>query len=72
MKMKNQKELITMFSNLIKVNHDGIIISSGENILLLNKQTSTIFGTDPLKSDVLYHSNPPKFDSDGNLQLFRK
>ncbi len=64
MKMKNLKQLITLFSNLIKVYHDGIIISSGENIILHNKQTASIFGT--VASSNEGESSKPQFDSDGN------
>ena len=34
-----------LFSNLIKVYHDGIVISTSENVILYNKQMSKIFGT---------------------------
>ena len=46
-KMKNQKQLLMLFSNLIKVYHDGIVISTSEDVILYNKQMTKIFGTGP-------------------------
>ena len=42
-KMKNQKQLLSLFHNLIKLYHDGIVISTNDNIVLYNKQTAQIF-----------------------------
>lgn len=39
-----------LFSNLIKVYHDGIVISTSEDVILYNKQTTKIFGTGPSSS----------------------
>ena len=41
--MKNQKQLLSLFHNLIKLYHDGIVISTNDNIVLYNKQTAQIF-----------------------------
>jgi transcriptional regulator with PAS, ATPase and Fis domain len=41
--MKNQKQLLSLFHNLIKLYHDGIVISTNDNIVLYNKQTAKIF-----------------------------
>jgi hypothetical protein len=42
-KMKGQKQLLGLFYNLIKIYHDGILISSNDNIILYNKEISRIF-----------------------------
>ena len=36
-----------LFSNLIKVYHDGIVISTSEDVILYNKSMTKIFGTGP-------------------------
>ena len=52
-KMKWQKQLLGLFYNLIKIYHDGILISSNDNIILYNKEISRIFevtaGNSPLE-----------------------
>lgn len=37
-KLKNQKQLLSLFHKLVRVYHDGIIISSNDKIVLYNKQ----------------------------------
>jgi hypothetical protein len=43
--------MVKMFSNLIKVFHDGIIITEEQDILYKNKVINKILETDSLKSD---------------------
>eukprot|EP00347_Sterkiella_histriomuscorum_P013223 403365539 len=40
---KNQKQLLRLFHNLIKVYHDGILITQNEKIVYNNKAVSNIF-----------------------------
>lgn len=48
-KTRNQKILVEMFNNLLKVFHDGIIISGDEKILYRNEKIFDIFN---IKSQV--------------------
>ncbi|TNV83306.1 hypothetical protein FGO68_gene9762 [Halteria grandinella] len=41
--MKNQEQLLVLFTNLVKVYHDGIIMTSKEEIILYNQSTENIF-----------------------------
>jgi hypothetical protein len=43
--------MVKMFSNLIKVFHDGIIITEEQDILYKNKVINKILETDSIKSD---------------------
>lgn len=42
-KSKNQQQLLSLFHKLIRVYHDGIIISTKDDIVLYNEQIANIF-----------------------------
>ncbi|TNV84683.1 hypothetical protein FGO68_gene3435 [Halteria grandinella] len=42
--MKNQEQLLHLFTNLVRVYHDGILMTSKEEIILCNQSTEEIFG----------------------------
>jgi hypothetical protein len=41
--VKQQKQLLSLFDNLIRSHHDGILITSKSQILLHNTRVSQIF-----------------------------
>lgn len=61
--MKNQKQLLILFSNLIKVYHDGIVISTSDNVILYNKQTTEIFGTKSTTNQGVMEDLSPKINN---------
>ncbi len=42
LKEKNLRELVDLLNRIIESNQDGIIITAKDNILMYNRQTSTI------------------------------
>lgn len=52
-----------MFHNLIKVYHDGIVISTNDSIVLFNKQTADIFKTNEVS---VLHSEKKEEDGDSS------
>ena len=41
--MEQQAKTLQLFNNLIKLYHDGLIITNNEDILFFNEQVSSIF-----------------------------
>jgi hypothetical protein len=40
---KQQRQLLQLFESLIKANHDGILITSGEHIIFHNNKSKKLF-----------------------------
>ena len=66
-KLKSQKQLIVLFHNLIKLYHDGIVISSGNGeIVLFNNQVLNIFD---INQDFKQEYSRPKDNNRSNKIL---
>jgi hypothetical protein len=58
--------MVKMFSNLIKVFHDGIIITENDNVLYTNKVIKKILKTDKINNDI--YESPLNRDINENSQ----
>eukprot|EP00347_Sterkiella_histriomuscorum_P013635 403363966 len=65
--VKNQKQLLRLFHNLIKVYHDGILITQNEEIVYNNKAVENIFNINNKKEHVDLEGQ--NHDQDHNQQL---
>jgi hypothetical protein len=53
--MEQQAKTLQLFNNLIKLFHDGLIITNNEDILFYNEQVSSIFKVESPSQDKCEH-----------------
>jgi hypothetical protein len=53
--MEQQAQTLQLFNNLIKLYHDGLIITNNEDILFYNEQIGSIFNVASPSQDKIEH-----------------
>lgn len=62
-----QKQLISVFHNIMKVFHDGIVVAQKETILYHNEQSLKLFGMDLTNEDILINKGNNDVESGKSL-----
>ena len=58
MKHYNQTQILQIFKNLIKANHDGIVITQDDELIFYNKQIKSLVRAIDSKNGMITANNP--------------